>query len=68
MYPLDTRKTRAQSILLGKTDEVGEASKAVSKSSMYKGLPILLVRTGINNMILLSLYEFFKMRIDQLEA
>ncbi|KAF4217923.1 hypothetical protein CNMCM8980_008241 [Aspergillus fumigatiaffinis] len=52
-YPLDTRKTRAQSVLLGKSKEVGEASAAVSKSSMYKGLSIILIRTGVNNMILL---------------
>ena len=67
-YPLDTRKTRAQSVLLGETKEVGEASAAVSKSSMYKGLSIILMRTGINNMILLSLFEYIKLRINQLEA
>lgn len=67
-YPLDTRKTRAQSVLLGKTKEVGEASKAVSKASMYKGLSIILLRTGINNMILLSLFEYIKLRINQLEV
>ncbi|BDD61183.1 hypothetical protein MPDQ_002628 [Monascus purpureus] len=67
-YPLDTRKTRAQSVLLGKTNEVGEASAAVAKASMYKGLPTLLIRTGVNNMILLSLYEYIKIRISQLET
>ncbi|PYH97592.1 mitochondrial carrier [Aspergillus ellipticus CBS 707.79] len=66
-YPLDTRKTRAQSVLLGKTKEVGEASAAVAKSSMYKGLSIILIRTGVNNMILLSIFEYIKMRINQLE-
>ena len=66
-YPLDTRKTRAQSVLLGKTKEVGEASAAVAKSSMYKGLSIILIRTGVNNMILLSMFEYIKMRIDQLD-
>ncbi|KAI9923996.1 hypothetical protein MW887_007454 [Aspergillus wentii] len=67
-YPLDTRKTRAQSVLLGKTKEVGEASVAVAKSSMYKGLSIILIRTGVNNMILLSIFEYIKMRINQLEG
>lgn len=67
-YPLDTRKTRAQSVLLGKTKQVGEASAAVSKSSMYKGISIILFRTGINNMILLSLFEYIKARINQLEV
>lgn len=66
-YPLDTRKTRAQSVLLGKTKEVGEASAAVAKSSMYKGLSIILIRTGVNNMILLSIFEYIKMQINQLE-
>ncbi|CAK38532.1 uncharacterized protein An04g00750 [Aspergillus niger] len=35
-YPLDTRKTRAQSVLLGKSKEVGEAASAMAKSSIYK--------------------------------
>lgn len=65
-YPLDTRKTRAQSILLGKSKEIGEASAAVAKSSMYKGISIILLRTGINNMILLSLYEYFMATIHKL--
>ncbi|KAL2836241.1 mitochondrial carrier domain-containing protein [Aspergillus pseudoustus] len=66
-YPLDTRKTRAQSVLLGKTKEVGEASAAVARSSMYKGLSIILIRTGVNNMILLSIFEYIKMRINELD-
>ncbi|RAK72102.1 putative mitochondrial carrier protein [Aspergillus fijiensis CBS 313.89] len=66
-YPLDTRKTRAQSVLLGKTKEVGEATAAVAKSSMYKGLSIILIRTGVNNMILLSIFEYIKMRINELD-
>ncbi|KAI9376532.1 mitochondrial carrier domain-containing protein [Aspergillus egyptiacus] len=65
-YPLDTRKTRAQSVLLGKSKEVGEASAAVARSSMYKGLSIILVRTGVNNMILLSMFEYIKMCINAL--
>lgn len=35
---------------------------------MYKGLSIILLRTGINNMILLSLFEYIKLRINQLEV
>jgi hypothetical protein len=65
-YPLDTRKTRAQSVLLGKTDEMRQATQAVAKSSMYKGLSIILIRTGVNNMILLSIFEYIKMRMDEL--
>ncbi|OQD85464.1 hypothetical protein PENANT_c010G03717 [Penicillium antarcticum] len=65
-YPFDTRKTRAQSVLLGKSQEIGEASKAIAKSSTYKGISIIMLRTGLNNMILLSLMEYFKRRIDEL--
>ncbi|OJZ87105.1 hypothetical protein ASPFODRAFT_559734 [Aspergillus luchuensis CBS 106.47] len=66
-YPLDTRKTRAQSVLLGKSKEVGEAASAMAKSSIYKGLSIILIRTAINNMILLSIYEYMNKRIDNLD-
>ncbi|XRM47290.1 hypothetical protein ABZX51_010277 [Aspergillus tubingensis] len=66
-YPLDTRKTRAQSVLLGKSKEVGEAASAMAKSSIYKGLSIILIRTAINNMILLSIYEYMNRRIDNLD-
>ncbi|KAL3479993.1 mitochondrial carrier domain-containing protein [Aspergillus californicus] len=66
-YPLDTRKTRAQSVLLGKSKEIGEASAAVARSSMYKGLSIILVRTCLNNMILLSMFEYIKMQINELD-
>ncbi|KAJ5556845.1 mitochondrial carrier [Penicillium frequentans] len=65
-YPLDTRKTRAQSVLLGKSKEIGEASIAVAKASMYKGISIILIRTGLNNMILLSMFEFIKAKINEL--
>ncbi|KAJ5949689.1 mitochondrial carrier [Penicillium verhagenii] len=65
-YPLDTRKTRAQSVLLGKSKEIGEASAAVAKASMYKGMSIILIRTGLNNMILLSMFEFIKAKITEL--
>ncbi|KAJ5665670.1 Mitochondrial carrier protein [Penicillium maclennaniae] len=65
-YPLDTRKTRAQSVLLGKAQEIASASKAVAGSSMYKGLSIVVLRTGINNMILLSIYEYIKYQINNL--
>ncbi|OXV09134.1 hypothetical protein Egran_03109 [Elaphomyces granulatus] len=66
-YSLDTRKTRAQSILLGKSKEIGEASTAVASSSMYKGLSVSLLRTSIQNMILLSMFEYMKLKINQLE-
>lgn len=67
-YTLDTRKTRAQSVLLGKTKEIGEASVAVAKSSMYRGISVLLFRTAVNNVILLSLYELITQKINNLEV
>lgn len=33
---------------------------------MYKGLSIVVLRTGINNMILLSIYEYIKFQINNL--
>lgn len=67
-YSLDTRKTRAQSILLGRTKEIGEASMAVSRSSMYKGLSVSLMRTSFQNMILFSIFEYTKSQINSLET
>lgn len=54
-------------MLLGKSKEVGEAASAMAKSSIYKGLSIILIRTAINNMILLSIYEYMNKRIDNLD-
>jgi hypothetical protein len=67
-YSLDTRKTRAQSILLGRTKEISDASMAVSRSSMYKGLSVSLMRTSFQNMILFSLFEYTKTQINHLET
>jgi hypothetical protein len=53
-------------VLLGKAQEIASASKAVAGSSMYKGLSIVVLRTGINNMILLSIYEYIKFQINSL--
>jgi len=66
-YPLDTRKTRAQSILLGKSKEIGEASMAVARSSIYKGMTVSIFRTAFQNMILLSTFEYLKIKINNLE-
>jgi hypothetical protein len=53
-------------VLLGKSKEIGEASVAVAKASMYKGISIILIRTGLNNMILLSMFEYIKAKINEL--
>ncbi|KAK2731181.1 hypothetical protein FQN55_004906 [Onygenales sp. PD_40] len=67
-YTLDTKKTRAQSILLGKSKEIGEASLAAARSSMYKGMSVSIARTAFQNMILLTTFEYLKVQINQLEA
>ncbi|OJD18386.1 hypothetical protein AJ78_01566 [Emergomyces pasteurianus Ep9510] len=67
-YTLDTKKTRAQSILLGKSKEIGEASMAAARSSMYKGMSVSIARTAFQNMILLTTFEYLKVRINELEA
>jgi hypothetical protein len=67
-YTLDTRKTRAQSILLGKAKEIGEASMAAARSSVYRGLSVILCRTAVQNMLLLSTFEYLKARISELEG
>ncbi|EEQ83564.2 mitochondrial carrier protein [Blastomyces dermatitidis ER-3] len=67
-YTLDTKKTRAQCILLGKSKEIGEASMAAARSSMYKGMSVSIARTAFQNMILLTTFEYLKVRINQLEA
>ncbi|KAM5493004.1 hypothetical protein MaudMau93_001098 [Microsporum audouinii] len=63
-YPLDTRKTRRQSMILGKSKEVGAA---VAKSSVYTGLSVIILRTAVQNMLLLTMFEYFKREIDKLE-
>jgi len=35
---------------------------------MYKGLSVMIARTSLNNMILLSLFEYIKVKINELEA
>ncbi|KAI1935394.1 hypothetical protein LOZ58_005014 [Ophidiomyces ophidiicola] len=65
-YGLDTRKTRAQSVLLGKSKEINEATVAAARSSTYRGMTVLLFRTSIQNMVLLSSFEYIKMKINLL--
>ncbi|PGH32620.1 hypothetical protein GX50_04594 [[Emmonsia] crescens] len=67
-YTLDTKKTRAQSILLGKSKEIGEAAMAAARSSMYKGMSVSIARTAFQNMILLTMFEYLKVRINELET
>ncbi|PGH08273.1 hypothetical protein AJ79_06060 [Helicocarpus griseus UAMH5409] len=66
-YTLDTRKTRAQSILLGKSKEISQASLAAARSSMYKGMSVSIARTALQNMILLTTFEHLKVRINELD-
>lgn len=40
---------------------------AVARSSMYKGLSVSILRTMVQNMILLSTFEFLKIKINKLD-
>ncbi|KAK2829906.1 hypothetical protein FQN49_007140 [Arthroderma sp. PD_2] len=64
-YPLDTRKTRRQSMILGKSKDMGVA---LAKTSVYTGLSVIILRTAIQNMLLLTMFEYFKREIDKLEV
>lgn len=65
-YPLDTMKTRAQSVLLGKAKDVAEATLKSSTSSTFRGLEVLLLRTSIQNAIFMMTFEFLKIKINDL--
>lgn len=41
---------------------------AAARSSMYKGMSVSILRTAFQNMILLSTFEFIKVKINKLEA
>lgn len=41
---------------------------AVARSSMYKGLSVILCRTAVQNMLLLSSFEYLKAQIAELDG
>lgn len=63
-YPLDTMKTRAQNRLVGNSSSSIDAlSKAVARSSKWKGVEMIILRSSIQNMIQMSIFESVKTEI-----
>lgn len=79
-YPLDTMKTRAQNNLVGSgrvasttskpsaslSTALDTAAKAVARSSKWKGVEMIILRSSIQNMIQMSFFEQAKVVIDDL--
>lgn len=57
-YPLDTMKTRVQNSLVGNVSKVAQESAA--RSSKFKGIEMIIMRSCIQNMIQMSLFEEIK--------
>ena len=67
-YPLDTMKTRAQSVLIGSgTQAVKTSAVAAAKSSKFKGVEMMILRSCIQNMIQMYAFEYFKTKINGLK-
>lgn len=57
-YPLDTMKTRVQNSLVGNVSKLAQESAA--RSSKFKGIEMIIMRSCIQNMIQMSLFEEIK--------
>lgn len=67
-YPLDTMKTRAQSVLIGNPTKAAQSCvAAAAKSSKFKGVEMMILRSCIQNMIQMSAFEYFKTKINGLK-
>ncbi|KAI5288165.1 hypothetical protein KEM54_005422 [Ascosphaera aggregata] len=64
-YPLDTKKTRLQSVLLGLSKQAEKAALQTAKSP-YMGISVSVMRTTFQNVMLMSFYEYFKKEISKL--
>ena len=76
-YPLDTMKTRAQNSLVSGTGPISTALSTAAKSaatgasaaasaSKWKGVEMIIIRSMLQNMIQMSLFEQTKVWIDGL--
>lgn len=73
-YPLDTMKTQAQNRLVGEAAKkavtnatAAELQKTAGRSfSKWKGLEMVILRSALQNMIQMSLFEWLKVKIDDL--
>lgn len=79
-YPLDTMKTRVQNTLVGTTNKISpsplpittsptlEAAAAfVTRSSKWQGVEMIILRSSIQNMIQMSIFEWVKKYIIAME-
>jgi Mitochondrial carrier protein len=57
-YPLDTMKTRVQNSLVGNVSKI--AQESVARSSKFKGIEMIIMRSCIQNMLQMSLFEEIK--------
>jgi len=57
-YPLDTMKTRVQNSLVGNVSKM--AQESVARSSKFKGIEMIIMRSCIQNMLQMSLFEEIK--------
>ncbi|ETN46003.1 uncharacterized protein HMPREF1541_00186 [Cyphellophora europaea CBS 101466] len=67
-YPLDTMKTQAQNRLVGLgAKAAADATKASARTlSKWKGLEMVILRSALQNMIQMSIFEYLKVQIDDL--
>lgn len=64
-YPLDTKKTRLQSVLLGLSKQAEKGAMQAARSP-YMGISVSVIRTTFQNVMLMSFYEYFKKEISKL--
>ncbi|KAI5294620.1 hypothetical protein KEM52_003594 [Ascosphaera acerosa] len=64
-YPLDTRKTRLQSVLLGFSKQAEKRAMQTPRSP-YMGISVSVMRTAFQNVMLMSFFEYFRKEISRL--
>ena len=65
-------KTRAQNMLVGDAAKFAEkvakeGTKMVARSSKWKGIEVIILRSSIQNMVQMSVFEYAKKVIRGLE-
>lgn len=65
-------KTRCQNMLVGDAAKIAEKAaveggKAIMRSSKWKGVEIMILRSSIQNMVQMSIFEYTKKAIRGLE-
>jgi len=65
-YPLDTMKTRAQSVLITPNTENLRKAVATTFTSKLRGLEVSLMRTALQNALIMTAFEWVKKAINGL--